>query len=212
MLTTDPKKLLDVLTSLCPKGKNLDSFAAHLSASLPKYGINTHKRIAMFLAHAIHETGGFRLFEENFNYTAEGLAKTWPSRYANPDKKPNALALKLAKQPVAIANNCYANRMGNGSEASGEGAKFIGRGIFQLTGKDNYKNFLAAFPDSNAVTEPQNLALPKWAVLSACHYWQSRDLNKDADSADVKSATKKINGGENGLEDRAKYYCKLVAL
>ena len=211
MLTADKKKLLEVLTKMCPKGKNLESFATHLETYLKQFDITTHKRIAMFLAQAMHECGHFTVFEENLNYSAQGLAATWPSRYAQ-GGSPNALANKIARKPQEIANYTYADRMGNGGVNSGDGYKFRGRGIFQLTGKSNYAALDKVFADVDCITNPENVALPRWAVASACNFWKANNLNKEADAADVKGATKKINGGDIGLEERTNLYVKLVAM
>ena len=206
MLSADKSVLLAVLTKMCPKGKNLESFATHLETYLKKYNINTHKRIAMFLAQAMHECGMFTVFEENLNYNAAGLTAIWGKRF------PPDVAKQYEKQKEKIANRAYADRMGNRNEASGDGWKFRGRGIFQMTGHDNYAAFEKDFPESKCTKEPDQLALPQWAVASACHYWNSRDINKEADAADVKGSTKKINGGEIGLNERTNLYCKLVAM
>lgn len=211
MLSADKTKLLEVLKKLCPKGKNLESFAGHLEVYLKQYDITSHKRIAMFLAHAMHECGHFSRFEENLNYSAEGLAKTWPRRYAE-GGKPNDLAKGIARKPQDIANHTYANRMGNGNPNSGDGWKFRGRGIFQLTGKDNYARFDKVVTEADILKEPDNVALPKYAVWSACDFWKNNKLNEEADKADVKAATKKINGGELGLGERAGLYVKLLAM
>lgn len=169
-------------------------------------GINTKERIAMFLAQASHESGGFSRLVENLNYSAEGLAKTWPGRYAS-GGKPNDLAKKIARNPEMIANYTYANRMGNGGPESGDGWKYRGRGIFQLTGKANYQSF---FYSVGLRPEPEKLAEPELAIMSACWFWVNRKLNDAADAKDVAKATKIINGGSIGLEHRTKLYNQIL--
>ena len=177
-----------------------------LERFMSQYNINTKERIAMFLAQASHESGGFSRLVENLNYSAEGLAKVWPSRYAEKGK-PNALALSIARKPELIANHTYANRMGNSTPESGDGWKYRGRGIFQLTGKSNYDAF---FKDTGVEATPDDLANPTYAVLSACWFWNKNRLNAISDTKDVERCTRVINGGLVGLDHRKKLYSNII--
>lgn len=199
--------------SLFPRATEPEAWAAALSAIMPRYGINTSLRIAAFLAQCGHESAGFTRLAENLNYSAQALADTWPNRYAiNPKakmKEPNKLALRLQRNPEAIGNNVYADRMGNGPEESGDGWRYRGRGLIQLTGKDNYAAFAravgAALEDVCA-----NLETKTWAVESACWYWSTRGLNALADARDIIAITKRINGGTNGIDDRQARYAQAL--
>ena len=177
-----------------------------LERFMSQYNINTKERIAMFLAQASHESGGFSRLVENLNYSAEGLAKVWPSRYAEKGK-PNALALSIARKPELIANHTYANRMGNSTPESGDGWKYRGRGIFQLTGKSNYDAF---FKDTGVEATPDDLTNPTYAVLSACWFWSKNRLNAISDTKDVERCTRVINGGLVGLDHRKKLYSNII--
>ena len=177
-----------------------------LERFMSQYNINTKERIAMFLTQASHESGGFSRLVENLNYSAEGLAKVWPNRYAEKGK-PNALALSIARKPELIANHTYANRMGNSTPESGDGWKYRGRGIFQLTGKSNYDAF---FKDTGVAATPDDLTNPTYAVLSACWFWNKNRLNAIADTKDVERCTRVINGGLVGLDHRKKLYSNII--
>ena len=177
-----------------------------LERFMSQYNINTKERIAMFLAQASHESGGFSRLVENLNYSAEGLAIVWPSRYAEKGK-PNALALSIARKPELIANHTYANRMGNSTPESGDGWKYRGRGIFQLTGKSNYDAF---FKDTGVAATPDDLSDPTYAVLSACWFWNKNRLNAISDTKDVERCTRVINGGLVGLDHRKKLYSNII--
>ncbi|MGH8329358.1 MAG: glycoside hydrolase family 19 protein [Pseudomonas sp.] len=189
-----------------------------ISLAVDRFGLSAGlERLAMFLAQTSHESGGLSVLAENLNYGAEGLAATWKSRYAEKDAaggylrgadgkyRPNALALSLARNPEKIANNCYANRMGNGSSSSGDGWAFRGRGLIQLTGREQYVACGRGI-GADLVAQPHLLETPKHAALSAGWYWSQYGLNKPADKGDVGAATKIINGGDTGLADRAKRY------
>ena len=171
-----------------------------LEQLLPDYQINTPKRIAAFIAQCAHESGGFRFVSENLNYKAESLMKVFPKYFHTKE-----LANAYAKNPEKIANRVYANRMGNGDEASGDGFKYRGRGLIQLTGKENYSWFAASLQISpEEATE--YMSTFEGAAQSACWFWETNNLNKEADAGDIKLMTRKINGGFIGLEDRIKHY------
>jgi putative chitinase len=143
----------------------------------------------------------FTALVENLNYSANGLLATF-RKYFTPD-----LANAYARKPQAIASRVYANRMGNGDEASGEGWKYRGRGILQVTGKNNYyqcSQFI--FSDDRLIDSPELLQTPEYALRSACWYWVNNNLNALADTRDVEALTRRINGGTNGLQDRKDRY------
>ena len=167
---------------------------------LPDYEINTPKRVAAFIAQCAHESGGFKFLKENLNYKAESLMKTFPKYFSDRDT-----ANAYAKQPVKIANRVYASRMGNGDEASGDGYRYCGRGLIQLTGKTNYDWFAASL-EISATEASEYLETFEGAAQSACWFWESNNLNVEADAGDIKKMTKKINGGYIGLDDRIKHY------
>lgn len=198
------KKMWESVAS--PKAKYED-WQPVLEKELKKAGIDTKNKIAMFLAQAAHESGGFTRLTENLNYSAQGLANTWPSRYAT-NGKPNDLANQIARNQELIANYTYANRMGNGSIATGDGWMYRGRGIFQLTGKANYIDF---FRSINEPVDPDKLTTIEYAVKSAIWYWNSRKINDPAELGDVTKVTKLINGGTIGLADRTKLYNRAIA-
>jgi putative chitinase len=165
-----------------------------LQETFEKYQINTPKRQACFIGQCMHESGGFKFLKENLNYSAKALMATWPSRFPDMD-----MAEKYERQPEKIANKVYSGRMGNTED--GDGAKFIGRGLIQLTGKDNYKAFGEAIGE-DLVSNPQLVEQPRYAALSAGWFWNKRGLNALADVMDVETMSKRINGGTIGMADR----------
>ena len=177
-----------------------------LNRAMTRFDINSKVRMAAFLAQIGHESGGLTVFEENLNYTAQGLAKTWPKRFAE-GGKPNELAQALARKPAAIASVVYANRMGNGDEASGDGWEYRGRGPIQVTGKDGYAAAGSALGIS-LLTTPELLLDPEYGCLAAARYWHATGCNELADTGQFTAITKKINGGINGLEDRKARWAK----
>ena len=183
-------------------GKNpyADHWFEALCQILPDYDIDTVPRVAAFLAQTAHESGGYRAIKENLNYKAESLVKVWPRYF--PDM---ATAKAYEKQQERIANRAYANRMGNGPESSGDGWKFCGRGLIQLTGKDNYTRYAESL-EISLDEASEHLTTFEGCVQSAAWFWESNNLNVEADAGDIKKMTKKINGGYIGLEDRIKHY------
>jgi putative chitinase len=165
-----------------------------LQETFEKYQINTPKRQACFIGQCMHESGGFKFLKENLNYSAKALMATWPSRFPDMDT-----AEKYERQPEKIANKVYSGRMGNTED--GDGAKYIGRGLIQLTGKDNYKAFGEAIGE-DLVSNPQLVEEPRYAALSAGWFWNKRGLNALADAMDVTTLTVRINGGKIGIDDR----------
>lgn len=171
-----------------------------LSEICPEYDIDTPKRLAAFVAQCAHESGGFKFLQENLNYRAESLMRTWPRHFPTIE-----IARQYERKPQMIANRAYANRMGNGDEASGDGWKYLGRGLIQLTGKNNY-TFFAASIETPLEEIPEYLQTFEGAVQSACFFWDQNKLNQWADAGDILTLTKRINGGTIGLEDRIKHY------
>ena len=193
----------DQLKQLLPKNPYIDHWYEALSQLLPDYEINTPQRIAAFIAQCSHESAGFTALKENLNYRAPTLRKIFGKYFPN-DEIANHYA-SLPNKQEAIANKVYANRMGNGDEASGDGFRYCGRGLIQLTGKDNYTWFAASLHISPSEAS-EYLQTFEGAAQSACWFWESNNLNRFADVGDIKGLTKAINGGYIGLEDRVKHY------
>jgi len=188
------------LAAILPNNKHIDEWKAALDKILPKYEINTKLRVAAFIAQCSHESGQFTVLRENLNYRAETLVKVFPKYFPT-----LAVAKQYAKQPEKIANKVYGGRMGNGPEATGEGFKFCGRGLIQLTGKANY---LSMAKDLGVEVDHlcEYLCSMEGALESACWFWDKHDLNTFADKKDMLTITKKINGGTNGLKERNDNY------
>jgi len=178
----------------------LDHWTDALNKILPDYEINTPQRVAAFVAQSAHESGGFTALHENLNYRAVTLRKVFPKYFPTDE-----MAAQYAQQPERIANRVYGGRMGNGPEESGDGYRYCGRGLIQLTGKSNYQ----AFADSIEIPVeqvPEFLQTFEGAIQSACWFWESNNLNQYADSGDILTMTKRINGGTIGLADRQAHY------
>jgi putative chitinase len=165
-----------------------------LQAAFDKYDINTSKRQAAFIGQCAHESANFKVLQENLNYSAEGLMKTWPSRF--PTKE---VADQYARQPAKIAGKVYNGRLGNTSEE--EASKYLGRGLIQLTGKENYERCGLAI-GIDLLSNPDLLLDPRHAVMSAGWFWNKKGLNELADQQEHGQITKRINGGTIGLDDR----------
>ena len=201
----------------------------YVQLAMARFNINTPKQVAAWIAQCAHESAGFKLLVENLNYSADTMAVVWPTRFAEqePDPKrkgktkakkdakgkniPNKFALALHRKPEMIANAVYSNRMGNGNIESGEGWKFRGRGLKQLTGKDNHARASKAL-GVDLVANPDLLLEPKWASMSAAWFWAENKCGPLADADDFVGLTKKINGGTIGLEDRQKRYKAVLAV
>jgi len=194
----------------------------HVQSALARFNINTPMQVAGWIAQCAHESAGFKTLTENLNYSADTMAVVWPTRFAilGPDKKPvkvkgknqpNKFALALHRKPEMIANAVYSNRMGNGNIESGEGWKFRGRGLKQLTGKFNHIQASKGL-GIDLVTNPDLLLEPQWAALSAAWFWAENKCGPIADSGDFVALTKRINGGTIGLEDRQKRYKAVLAV
>lgn len=164
-----------------------------------RYAINTPLRMAAFIGQCAHESGNFKTLQENLNYSAEALCRVWPSRFPSLEA-----AQPYHRNPDMIADKVYGGRMGNGTEETGDGSLYCGRGLIQLTGKDNYRMASDALGE-DFVASPDLVCGPKYAALTAGWYWNKRGLNKEADAKDYVGMTKKINGGTIGLDDRVKH-------
>jgi putative chitinase len=165
-----------------------------LQATFDKYDISNSKRQASFIGQCAHESGNFKTLQENLNYSAEGLMKTWPSRF--PTKE---IADQYARQPAKIAGKVYNGRLGNTSEE--EASKYLGRGLIQLTGKENYERCGLAI-GVDLLSNPDLLLDPRYATMSAGWFWNKKGLNELADQQEHGQITKRINGGTLGLDDR----------
>ena len=204
--------------SISVGGLNLDKLKGHIPDAVldqipdtaSKFEINTPLRLAHFLAQAAHESGGFKVFQENLNYSADGLKKIFPKYF------PGNLSESYAKNPEKIASKVYGGRMGNGDESTKEGYKFRGRGALQTTGKENYKK-LGEFLGVNLIENP-DLVATKYPLASAAFFFNSNKLwsicDKGADDATVTAVTKRVNGGVIGLNQRIqefKHFYKLLS-
>lgn len=168
-----------------------------LNKILPEYKINTKLRLCHFLAQILHESGNLKYKSENLNYSAKALRSVFPKYF-----KTDEIANQYARKPEKIANRVYANRMGNGDEASGDGWLRRGRGLIQLTGTDNYKACTKALNVDLMKNPDLIISNAEICIKTACWFWNSKKLNELADKDDIKSITKRINGGYNGLDDR----------
>jgi putative chitinase len=177
-------------------GQRADAFASHLDKAMSEFSINTPIRQAAFLAQAAHESNQLASLTENLNYSAPRLRQVWPTRFPSDE-----VAAAYANNPQKLASKVYADRMGNGSEASGDGWNYRGRGIFQLTGKDNYARCGAKL-GIDLIEHPDLVAGPEIAARSAAWFWDRNGLNSFADTGDIVGMTKKINGGTLGLQER----------
>ncbi len=193
-------------------GRSLaEQYEQPLQAAWRRYGIDTPLRLAAFLSQVGHESGSFGRTVENLNYSAKGLLATWPSRFNR------ASADACARKPEQIANKVYGGRLGNGDADTGDGWRYRGRGLIQITGKANYEAITELLvshqpPDAipDFVLQPELLELPQWAAMSAAAYWDDHDLNKLADASDMDRLTRRINGGLIGLADRKARYARAL--
>lgn len=188
-----PAQLLRIMPQ---SGRYADIFAPHLADAMARYGINMVARQASFLSQIGVESAQLCRLVENLNYSAPRLLQVWPTRFQS-----EADTIGYAGQAQALANKVYANRMGNGDEASGDGFRYRGRGLIQLTGKANYKRCRDAI-GIDIVTNPHLLEAPAAASLSAAWFWKANGLNELADKGDQAAVTRKVNGGVHGLAQR----------
>ncbi len=180
--------------------ENIEKYLAPLNNGMPDFEINTPLRAAHFIAQVAHESGSFRYSVENLNYSAKALRAVFGKYFPT-----NELAEEYARKPEKIANRVYGNRMGNGDEASGDGWKYRGRGLIQLTGCDNYRRCSEGIGLNLAEDPDQVSDNPVVSVKAVGWYWQTNNLNRYADADDIKGITRRINGGLNGLEDRMEF-------
>ena len=166
-----------------------------INAVMQRFKLDTKARAAAFLAQVGHESARLTRLVENLNYSAEGLVATWPKRF---DTK---LAAQVARKPEQIANIVYADRLGNGSQASGDGWKYRGRGLIQITGKSNYRD-CGAVLGLDLLSNPSLLEIPTNAAMSVGWFWSTSGLNALADAGQFETMTRRVNGGLNGLADR----------
>ena len=193
---------LEQLKEIVPGNPYIDHWYEALCEILPDYDINTKPRVAAFLAQCAHESGGFRAIKENLNYRPETLVKLFKKYF---DLITAQRYCALPNKQEAIANRIYANRMGNGPEESGDGFRYCGRGLIQLTGKDNYTRY-AQSTEQTVEEASEHLTTFEGCVQSAAWFWEANNLNQWADKGDILTLTKRINGGTIGLEDRIKHY------
>jgi len=203
---------IDQLDTAVPKARyeDLVKYIDPLNEGMDRFEINTPNRVAAFIAQVSHESGDFRNTEENLNYSWQALRLTWKGRFTTDE-----LAKQYHRQPERIANFVYAGRYGNGDEASGDGWKYRGRGLIQVTFRDNYAAYSRALSDPSVLSAPEQLAQPSHAALSACWFWHSRGLNQLADAGDqagFNQISYRINGGWNGKEDRLENWAEARAV
>ena len=213
------QQLLQILSNA---GQVAGVFVPVLNTVMGRYQIVGTKRIAAFIAQVGHESGHLARLVENLNYSADGLANTWPSRYGEPDgkggyvkvqvagkarNKPNTLALSADRKPEQIANMAYGNRMGNA--APGDGWKYRGRGLIQITGKNNYRACGEALR-LDLIAKPELLEKPQHACVSAAWFWATIGLNTLADAGSFDAITQRVNGGQTGAADRQTLYARAL--
>jgi putative chitinase len=194
---------LNQLKQLLPRNQHVSYWHHALEQLLPDYEINTPRRMAAFIAQCAHESAQFTVLKENLNYKPMSLRKLFP-KYFDTDELAQQYCSKPNKQ-AAIANRIYANRMGNGDESSGDGYRFSGRGLIQLTGRATWQEFADSI-ETSLTDLDEYMQTFEGACQSACFFWESRKLNQWADAGDIVTLTKKINGGTIGLDDRKKHY------
>ncbi len=196
----------DILSKILFNNKQVDVWFNALSSYLPKFDVTSKLRLSSFLAQTMTETSNFTILSENLNYSGSTLFKLFPSKFASLD-----VANQYAYQPGKIANLIYSNRLGNGPAETGDGWKYRGRGLIQLTFRDNYEAFSQdIFGNTSVIDNPDLLLQPDIAVQGALWYWHTHSLNKYADIKDNVSITKLINGGTNGLSQRLTNYNKCM--
>ena len=188
---------IEMLKEMGVSHGDAEQYIHHLETALPTYGITESRlRLAHFFAQVLHESGCMRFDMENLNYSSDALQKVFGKYFTSKD-----VAEAYARKPERIANRVYANRMGNGDEASGDGWKYRGRGLIQLTGRANYQAFAEWIGDRNVMDDP-DLVATEYAVHSAVFFWVRNELNTLADRDDIVGLTKRVNGGVNGLAHR----------
>lgn len=193
---------IELLQAVCPITKKtvLNTYLGPLIEVTEYYEMQSPERLAAFIAQIAHESGSFTAVKENLNYSADGLRKIFGKYFTTAE-----IASQYARQPTKIANRVYANRMNNGDESSGDGYRFCGRGLIQITGRLNYTKFAQAL-DMSIEDTVAYMETPAGACASAGWFWDNNGLNDYCDSGDFIGLTKRINGGTNGIEDRQQKY------
>lgn len=183
----------------------------HISQAAHRYQIDASpRRLAAWLATIAHESARLTSVVENLNYSAQGLAQTWPSRYADEEGRANYTAVRIARRQEDIANLTYAGRLGNGSAGSGDGWRYRGRGLIQITGRANYARSGAEL-GLDLILNPERLEEPYYAARSAAEWWSRNGCNQLADTGDLEAVTRRVNGGLTGLADRRQLYAAALA-
>ena len=191
---------LQHLQAIIGNNPYLEHWYEALSKALPDYEINTPQRLAAWFGETKVESANYTAIKENLNYRPESLVRLWKSHFPTME-----IANQYAHNPEAIANRAYGGRMGNGDESSGDGWKFCGRGLIQLTGRDNYQSFADSLQIS-VDDAAQYLETFEGCVQSACWFWENNNLNALADQGNIDAISKKVNGGTEGLENRRNFY------
>lgn len=204
-ITSSPHRLDKILIKLGCRASLAQTYGPHIESAMVEHGILSNRASAMFLAQILHESGKLTAVKENLNYSEQGLVKTFKKYFDRNN------ARLYARNPEKIASRVYASRMGNGPEESGDGWKFRGRGLIQVTGKNNY---LACGKSlgKDLVKDPSYLETPEGAARSAAWFWEANNLNRSAEAGDIKSNTRIINGGLKGFDDRVSLYNKAITL
>lgn len=197
---------IEQLQEILPNNKNIEDWYPAIVDNVANYDIDTIERLSAFLSQCSHESAEFTRTTENLNYRWESLRKVFPKYFPTDD-----LAKKYAHNKEAIANRVYANRMGNGPESSGDGWRYRGRGLIQLTGKNNYRAF-SEYIKMSLDEVPEFLETFDGAVISACWFWEKNNLNTFVDNNDIKGLSKAINGGYNGLSERIDKYNEILEI
>jgi putative chitinase len=200
---------VEKLQQMLPSNEYVQDWFDSMDRFFPNYAIDTNERIAGFISQCSHESAEFTVLKENLNYRWQTLRRVFPKYFPNDE-----IAKRYASLPnkqEAIASRVYANRMGNGPEESGDGWKYCGRGIIQLTGKNNYQAFANSF-DESIENISDYLQTFDGAVHAACWFWEMNRLNNYCDNEDIVGLSKKINGGTNGLQDRIEKYNKMIEI
>lgn len=197
---------IEQLQEILPNNKNIEDWYPAIVDNVANYDIDTIERLSAFLSQCSHESAEFTRTTENLNYRWESLRKVFPKYFPTDD-----LAKKYAHNKEAIANRVYANRMGNGPESSGDGWMYRGRGLIQLTGKNNYRAF-SEYIKMSLDEVPEFLETFDGAVISACWFWEKNNLNTFVDNKDIIGLSKAINGGYNGLSERIDKYNEILEI
>ena len=195
------------LQECLPRCRFPEEWIRPLNQAFERFNINTVQRIAAFLGQIAVESGQMHYLQENMSYRARRIVQVWPSRFATAED-----AAPYARNPERLANKVYANRMGNGPENTGDGFRYRGRGLMQVTGRDNYTRMSRLINMPGLVDKPDYLLEPRYAAMSAAAFWESHGLNAEADElgnikleACVKIITRRVNGGTHGLDERIEF-------